>query len=83
MIKVIKNAGAYRISRMGNSIVINFHGRWSQLFTPLSWEYTDPSDITLLESDAIRLIKGRYAELATKQAIEQVQSVPAAALGLN
>lgn len=82
MIKVIKNAGAYRISRMGNSIVINFHGRWSQLFRPLSWEYTHPLDLALLEADAIRLITGRYADLATLQARKQVESVPAASLGL-
>ena len=83
MIQVLKSERAYRISRMGNSIVVNFHGRWSQLFRPLSWEYTHPSDLLILEAEALRLINGRYSELTLRQAREQVESVPESSLGIS
>lgn len=81
-IRVIRNCGDFRISQMGGCVVVNFHRRFSQLFSPLSWEYTHWSDIDLLEQEARLLCSGLYSRLSTSIARRQVQSVPAAALGL-
>lgn len=82
MIRVIQSNRNFRVSLMGRSIVVNFHGRFSKLFSPLSWEYTHPSDISLLEREADLLCAGLYGRLATLQARRQVESVPAASLGI-
>lgn len=89
MIRTISNYPRFRITVMGSdkpgspkTIVVHFHKRWSQLFAPLTWDYTHSSDIWLMHDEAVRLVEGRYTELSTPQARRQVQSIPAAAIGL-
>lgn len=82
-IRVLKKTKNYRLSIMGRSVVVNFHGRFSQLFPPISWEVTHPSDVLMIEEDAIRLVTGDYGSLRTLVARNIVRPVPAASLGIN
>ncbi len=82
-IRTIRRSAYFRIVCMGEYLVVHFHSRFSQLFSPLTWHYTHFSDIDLMEREAGLLCAGRYSELRTRQAREQVQSVPAASLGLT
>ncbi len=77
-IRVLRRHPNFRISRMGGYLVVNFHRRFSQLFSPLSWEYTDWSDLDLIEYEAHLLCAGKYSQLSTSIARRQVEAVPAA-----
>lgn len=82
MIYTVKYTNEWRIVRMGNSLVLHFHRCWSWLFSPISWEYTHPSDVGVLEHDARCIVSGQYGKLLTRKLKEQVKPVPAAAIGL-
>ena len=76
MIRVLHKHPSFRVSHMGNSLVVNFHGRFSQLFEPLVWSETDWCSVDLMVSEATKLVTGMYGRLSTLAAQRQVQSIP-------
>jgi hypothetical protein len=59
-------------------LTLVFHGKWSQLFKPVSFERTHFSDMHLLVQDAYAIINGRYANVRLLALKNQMESVPEA-----
>lgn len=75
-IKTIHREKAFRVSIMGNSLVVNFHGRHASLFTPLSCDYTSGFDVPMMIQEARLMTTGQYSRLSLMCAVRQVESIP-------
>jgi hypothetical protein len=74
--QVIRRGRQWRIQRMGRFVVLFMHGRYSQLFTPVSWEYSHWTDVDILAHEAECIVSGRYDRLHTSLVKRQCETIP-------
>jgi UDP-N-acetylglucosamine transferase subunit ALG13 len=81
VIRTIPSIG--RIQLMGKTLVCQFNkSRYRDLFGCPTWEFTDYSDINLLEHEMRIAVSGRYTRFQTYKFQVIVQSVPEVLAGI-